>query len=90
MILNIEKLNYHIKHHEFSKINHQEYNHLKLYNDIGLFERIIGLIKKLKKCFDKDENLLHSPFEAVNHFLKAFEGNYKILHISYRIFLEKI
>ena len=40
--------------------------------------------------YKKDENILHSPFEAVNHFSKVFEGNYKILNIWYRIFLEKI
>jgi hypothetical protein len=49
-----------------------------------------GGIIVIDYLYKKDENVLHSPFEAVNHFLKAFEGNYKILHISYRIFLEKI
>jgi hypothetical protein len=37
-----------------------------------------------------DENILNSPHEGVNHFLKLFEGRYKVLDIGYRVFLEKI
>ena len=54
MIINIENLNYYINNDEFKQINHAEYNYLKLYNDIGIFERIIGLIKKTKECFDEN------------------------------------
>lgn len=39
--------------------------------------------------YNKDE-LLKSPFEAVNHFLKLYNGKYKLLHFGYRIFLEKL
>lgn len=39
--------------------------------------------------YNKDE-LLKSPFEAVNHFLKLYNGKYKLLHSGYRIFLEKL
>jgi len=35
-------------------------------------------------------NILDVPLEGVNHFLNKLEGNYKILHKDYRIFLEKI
>ena len=71
MTINIKKLNYNIKNDEFKKINHQEYNHLKLYNDIGLFERIIGLIKKVKECFDEDIQFIsydttHGGFIPIN------------------------
>ena len=34
-------------------------------------------------------SILDSPFEAVNHFLKRYEGKYKLLHKGYRVFLEK-
>ena len=37
-----------------------------------------------------NENILNSPYEAVNHFFKLFEGKYKLLDIGYRVFLEKI
>jgi hypothetical protein len=71
MIINIDNLNYYIKHDEFTKINHAEYNYLKLYNDIGIFERIIGLIKKLKECFDEDVKFMsyhttHGGFIPIN------------------------
>jgi len=38
----------------------------------------------------KVESMLDSPFEAVNHFLKRYEGKYKLLHKGYRVFLQKI
>jgi predicted O-methyltransferase YrrM len=38
----------------------------------------------------KQGSLLESPFEAVNHFLKRYEGEYKVLYKGYRVFLEKI
>ena len=36
------------------------------------------------------DNILESPFESVNHFLKKFEKNIKILSKDYRVFIEKI
>ena len=33
--------------------------------------------------------ILNSPFEAVNYFLKQNDGKYKLLHKDYRVFLEK-
>ena len=91
MIINIEKLNYSIKHNEFEKINHREYNHLKLYNDIGLFERIIGLIKKLKECFDQDIKFIsydttHGGFIPINlieEFTTIYICQYDIEHITH-------
>lgn len=45
-------------------------------------------------CIDdyiyKVESMLDSPFEAVNHFLKRYEGKYKLLHKGYRVFLQKL
>ena len=35
-------------------------------------------------------NKLGSPFEAVNHFLKKMDGQYKVLNKGYRVFLEKL
>lgn len=37
-----------------------------------------------------DPNILNSPFEAVNHFMKVMKGKYKVLHMGYRVFLEKL
>jgi predicted O-methyltransferase YrrM len=33
--------------------------------------------------------ILKSPYEAVNHFLKLYQGKYKLLNMGYRVFLEK-
>lgn len=38
--------------------------------------------------YEKDE--WHTPKKSVDHFLEKYEGDYKILHKSYRIFLVKI
>jgi predicted O-methyltransferase YrrM len=37
-----------------------------------------------------DKNILNSPHNAINHFLELFKGQYKILHIGYRVFVEKL
>ena len=36
------------------------------------------------------EDILNSPYEAVNRFLKIYEGKYKLLHKEYRVFIQKI
>jgi predicted O-methyltransferase YrrM len=76
MIINIEKLNYHIKNDEFKKIENKKYNNLKLYDEIGIFEIIIGLIKKVKECFNEDINFIsydttHGGFIPIN-LIKEF------------------
>ena len=90
MIINIEKLNYNIKNNEFKKINHKEYNYLKLYDDLGIFERIIGLIKKVKECFDEDVKFIsydttHGGFIPINlttEFTIIYICQYDIAHIT--------
>jgi hypothetical protein len=89
MIRNIEKLNYYIKNDEFKKINHPEYTNLKLYNDIGIFERIIGLINKMKECFDEDVKFIsydttHGGFIPINlttEFTTIYICQYDAQHI---------
>ena len=39
--------------------------------------------------FNKD-NILESPYEAVNQFLEKYKNKYTLLHKSYRVFLIKI
>ena len=66
---------------------------LDCYTDLVMSWNILekgGIIAIDDYLYKKDDNILHSPFEAVNHFLKVFKENYKILHIGYRVFLEKI
>ena len=62
---------YKVFYNEFNKINHTEYSNLKLYNEIGIFERIIGLIKKIKECFDEEVKFIsydttHGGFIPIN------------------------
>lgn len=79
MSILIEGINYEINNNEFTKIYHTEYNSLKLYNDISLFERIIGLIKRLTKCFNETNfvsyNTTHGgfiPLNLINVFDKVY------------------
>jgi tetratricopeptide (TPR) repeat protein len=49
----IKNKKYKLNENEYTKIHKKEYNNLRLYNEIGLHERIIGLIKKCKQVFSK-------------------------------------
>jgi predicted O-methyltransferase YrrM len=37
-----------------------------------------------------NQHVEHIPFHGINHFLKKHEGEYRIIDISYRVFLEKV
>jgi len=90
MIINIEKLNYNVKNNEFKKIHHKKYNYLKLKNEIEIFERIIGLIKKVKECFNEDVNFIsydttHGGFIPINliqEFIIIYICQYDMEHIN--------
>jgi hypothetical protein len=47
----INKIIYKVNENEYTKKNHNEYNNLRLYNEVGIHERIIGLIKKCKEVY---------------------------------------
>jgi predicted O-methyltransferase YrrM len=90
-----DKLFEFIKHKVYFNFIYVDGSHLLLdcYTDLVLSWHILekgGIIVIDDYLYKQDDNILHSPFEAVNHFFKVFEGNYKILNIGYRIFLEKI
>jgi hypothetical protein len=40
--------------------------------------------------YEPNSSNFESPHEGVNRFLKKYEGKYKILHMEYRVFLEKL
>jgi predicted O-methyltransferase YrrM/tetratricopeptide (TPR) repeat protein len=71
-------------------------SHLLLYcyTDLVLSWHILeqgGILAIDDYLYKSDEgDVLQSPYEGVNHFLKLFEGRYKVLDIGYRVFLEKI
>jgi hypothetical protein len=65
---------------------------LDCYSDLVLAWVIIekGGILAVDDYLYKKDSILDSPFEAVNHFLKQYEGKYKLLHKDYRVFLQKL
>ena len=67
---------------------------LDCYSDLVLSWQILergGILAIDDYLYKKDDpNILNSPYQAVNHFLKVFENKYKLLSITYRVFLEKI
>ena len=86
----IHNKKYKVNENEYTKINHPEYNYLKLYNDIGLHERIIGFIKKCKEVSDLEQDFFSFdtkyggfiPLNVSNHFksvylLNTTEQNHK-------------
>ena len=65
---------------------------LDCYSDLVLAWEILEKdgILAIDDYLYKNETILDSPFEAVNHFLKRYEGKYKLLHKEYRVFLQKL
>jgi predicted O-methyltransferase YrrM len=62
------------------------------YTDLFLSWEILqkdGVLVINNYYYKKDE-ILNSPYEAVNHFLKIYENKYKLLHSGYRVFLQKL
>ena len=68
----IEGKKYKINNNEYNKINHQEYTNLRLYNEIGIHERIIGLIQKCIEVYIHEKpnfisfNTTHGGFIQIN------------------------
>ena len=90
MSISIEKIKYHVNHNEFTKIEHTEYLNLKLYNELGLFERLIGLIKRLKECYEDNVSFIsyettHGgfiPINLINQFISIYLFPYSDEHIN--------
>jgi hypothetical protein len=64
----INKKNYKVNKNEYTNIYHNEYNNLRLYNELSIHERIIGLIKKCKYAFSKqtDDNCNFAYFNTTH------------------------
>jgi hypothetical protein len=63
---------------------------LDCYYDLLLSWKLLekgGILAIDDYLYNSETSLIDSPFEAVNHFLNKFEGQYKILHKGYRVFL---
>jgi tetratricopeptide (TPR) repeat protein len=83
-----------IENHQTFDFIYIDGSHLLLdcYIDLVLAWKILSKdgIMGIDDYLYKKNSILDSPFEAVNHFLKCYEGKYKLLHKGYRVFLQKL
>jgi len=90
----VEKLSELMKNGEKFDFIYIDGSHLLLdcYTDIVLSWQILnngGIMAIDDYPYLKDVDVLKSPYEAVNHFLKKFGNQCKILSKTYRVFIEK-
>jgi hypothetical protein len=73
MDIKINNKIYHVLTTEYTKINHIEYTNLKLYNELGHHERIIGLLNMLSKIVSFPMiyffHTTHGGFIPINYYL---------------------
>jgi predicted O-methyltransferase YrrM len=64
---------------------------LDCYTDLVLSWRLLksGGIMGIDDYLWNNQDLLGSPFESVNHFLKKYENEMNVLAKDYRVFIEK-
>jgi predicted O-methyltransferase YrrM len=65
---------------------------LDCYSDLILSWEILEKngILAIDDYYYKNDTILESPFEAVNHFLKEYEHQYHLLYKGYRVFIQKV
>ena len=66
---------------------------LDCYSDLVLSWEILergGILAIDDYYYKIMDEMLKSPHEAVNHFLKLYEGKYKLLSMGWRVFLQKL
>lgn len=69
---------------------------LDTYLDIALSWRllkvggILGIDDYMYNRLDNVMNVLETPFEAVEHFMRKYEGSYEVIDKGYRVFLKKV
>uniref|UniRef100_A0A6C0KWN6 Glycosyltransferase 2-like domain-containing protein n=1 Tax=viral metagenome TaxID=1070528 RepID=A0A6C0KWN6_9ZZZZ len=70
MVVEINKVQYNVCNDEFEKIPHTEYNNLIILKDVGLYERIISLIKNIGENVGINDcvfyNVTHGGFIPLN------------------------
>ena len=80
MLVNIEKKPYHVCEGEFEKIDHLEFNNLKILDNVGLCERLLSLLCEIKNIDSALKNLVcmkpknggFIPINASSIFEKIF------------------
>ena len=65
----INKKEYKVKEHEFFEYKHPEFNFLKIYPEVGILERFIGLLNDLATDIFENKTLLTIVGEAFDNFV---------------------
>ena len=63
------------------------------YSDLIISWRLLskgGIVAIDDYLHNSEIDILNSPFEGINHFLKKYQNEIKILHKGYRVFLQKL
>jgi predicted O-methyltransferase YrrM len=66
---------------------------LDCYADLILSWRLLakgGMLAIDDYLYNANESAVDSPFEGVNKFLKKHQSEIKVIHIGYRVFVQKI
>ena len=89
MIIDIYKKPFHVLADEFNKVTHLEFNYLILYNKLGFYERIHGLLRDLSEYLKIPFLVCNSPthggytlVKCSPFFQKIFVSNIKPEHLS--------
>jgi len=89
MIIDIYKKPFHVLADEFNKVDHLEFNYLILYNKLGFYERIHGLLRDLSEYLKIPNLVCNSPthggytlVKCSPFFQKIFVSNIKPEHLS--------
>ena len=82
----INKINYQVNSHEFNIIEHKEYFNLSIIDNLGLYERIIALLKEISEISDDTIlfcNPSHGafiPIQLSKNYTNIFLSNVKDVH----------
>jgi hypothetical protein len=91
MLLQLNGIDYIVNDDEYTKIHHPEYNFLKLYNNLAVHERIIGIIRKIIQGFNISETHFFSfntryggfiPINLSKNITSAYLLNTDTKHIN--------
>jgi len=82
-IIKINKEEFKVNDDEFNKVPHDEFNNLNIIDSLGLFERMISLLKEISLLFDKIPsidffNITHGgyiPIKCADFFNNVFIHN---------------
>ena len=84
-----------IRNNELFDFIYVDGSHLLLdcYSDLILSWEVLeinGILAVDDYYYKMKDSMLETPFEAINHFLKNYEGKYKLLDKGYRVFIQKL